>query len=79
MKLKTSVLLISLANYTKGLLTIAIILLFTGCAEKRQASQLLLAASPWKFAERQALSTLSPKNHNATFSVPTDSSSLSSS
>ncbi|TRX21734.1 hypothetical protein FNW17_07320 [Flavobacterium franklandianum] len=51
-------------------------MLFTGCAEKRQATHLLLGASPWKFAEMPALSTLSPENQKATFSGASDSSSF---
>ncbi len=51
-------------------------LLFTGCAEKQQFVQLLLRSSPWHFSEGSALSVLSPKKTNETFTALSDSSSF---
>jgi len=47
-----------------------------GCAQKREAVQLVLRSSPWHFSGGLALSTLSPKKAKGTFVVPSDSSSF---
>jgi len=51
-------------------------LLLTGCAEKKQAVQLVLRSAPWHFSEEPTLSTLSTEKKNATFKAPFDSSSF---
>jgi hypothetical protein len=58
------------------LATIISNLFFTGCAVKRQPTQLLLQASPWHFPELSAPTTLSPERSTGTFTVPFDSSSF---
>jgi len=63
-------------NYALSLVTLVSSLLFTGCVEKRQATRIMLGASPWSFTETPALSTLSPESHKATFSGASDSSSF---
>ncbi|MFD2145060.1 hypothetical protein [Mucilaginibacter antarcticus] len=64
------------AQYTLAILTAVASLPYTAYAQKQKPVQLLLNASPWRFAGGIALSTLSSQKTSATFTAPFDSSSF---
>ncbi len=66
-----------LSNYSVLVWMICGSLILMGCAEKRSAVQLQLAAAPWHFSETSATSVLSAVQSIATFSAPSDSSRFS--
>ncbi|RZJ70638.1 MAG: hypothetical protein EOO45_12585, partial [Flavobacterium sp.] len=51
-------------------------LIICGCVEKRESVKLLLSSSPFEFSGEKALSSLSTQKADASFKVPSDSSSF---
>jgi hypothetical protein len=65
-----------LTDYHLAILLIIGHFIFSGCAQKRPAAELVLRATPWQFSAGPAVQTLSPQKTSGTFTAPSDSSSF---